>query len=162
MERLLSGGARRRVRVVAPRCRLHTEAMAADAHNKPATRCSGEVHVRTFVLALPGVEEQPHHGFPSFRVQGRIFATLPDPEHLRIFLTDEAALEASQNNPGWCFENRWGSKLSGVAITLDTAPRRPVEEYLLDAWSQWASDSELGQIDAHAMDVNRLPGRNPG
>jgi hypothetical protein len=31
---------------------------------------------RAMALALPGATEQDHHGRPSFRVQGKIFATL--------------------------------------------------------------------------------------
>lgn len=32
--------------------------------------------------------EQDHHGFPSFRVNGRIFATLPRPDRLRAMLDE--------------------------------------------------------------------------
>jgi len=37
--------------------------------------------VRQLALALPEVVEQDHHGRPSFRVAGRILATLWDHEH---------------------------------------------------------------------------------
>ena len=37
--------------------------------------------VRGLALGLPGAVERDHHGFPSFRAR-RIFASLPDPEHL--------------------------------------------------------------------------------
>lgn len=39
---------------------------------------------RAFALALPGAEEADHWGNPSFRVGGRIFATVPDPGHLNV------------------------------------------------------------------------------
>jgi len=32
---------------------------------------------RTLALALPETVEQDHHGIPSFRVRGKIFATAP-------------------------------------------------------------------------------------
>jgi hypothetical protein len=32
---------------------------------------------RSLALALPGVTEEDHHGITSFRVDGKIFATVP-------------------------------------------------------------------------------------
>jgi len=46
---------------------------------------------RQLALALPGAVEQDHHGFPSLRVAGRIFATLPSPDRLRAMLDDTAS-----------------------------------------------------------------------
>jgi len=31
---------------------------------------------RTYALSLPGAQEQIHHGMASFRVRGKIFATV--------------------------------------------------------------------------------------
>src|SRR5690349_7953723 len=42
--------------------------------------------VRKLALALPEAVEQDHFGRPSFRVRGRIFATLPDSEHLNVMI----------------------------------------------------------------------------
>jgi hypothetical protein len=39
---------------------------------------------RRMALALPESTEADHHGFPSFRVRGKIFATLPDESHLNV------------------------------------------------------------------------------
>jgi hypothetical protein len=36
---------------------------------------------RALALALPEATEQEHHEMPSFRVRGRIFATVPDGTH---------------------------------------------------------------------------------
>jgi hypothetical protein len=44
--------------------------------------------VRKFIATLPEATEQDHHGFPSFRVADKIFATLPDPLHLHIMLAE--------------------------------------------------------------------------
>lgn len=46
---------------------------------------------RQLALALPEAVEQDHHGRPSFRVGGKIFATLWDAEHMNVML-DEGAL----------------------------------------------------------------------
>lgn len=43
--------------------------------------------IRTLALSLPAAEEADHHGFPSFRVAGKIFATLrSDPPRLMVKL----------------------------------------------------------------------------
>ena len=45
---------------------------------------------RRLALGLPDVVERDHHGFPSFRTgsRGRIFATLPTEEVLRVMLDE--------------------------------------------------------------------------
>ena len=46
--------------------------------------------VRRFALSLPETNEEPHFHFSSFRVRGKIFATVaPDAEHLHVFVGDE-------------------------------------------------------------------------
>ena len=51
---------------------------------------------RRLALDLPDVVERDHHGFPSFRAgaRGRIFATLPTAEVLRVMLDEESIREA--------------------------------------------------------------------
>jgi hypothetical protein len=44
------------------------------------------ITVRRLALVLPEAVEQNHFGRPSFRVRGRIFATLPDSEHLNVMI----------------------------------------------------------------------------
>ena len=36
--------------------------------------------LRTFALALPETTEEPHFNYSSFRVRGKIFATVPPDE----------------------------------------------------------------------------------
>ena len=46
--------------------------------------------VRRLALALPEAIEADHHGFPSFRVRGKIFCTLrPDTARLMVKLDGE-------------------------------------------------------------------------
>jgi hypothetical protein len=89
--------------------------------------------VRAFALALPGSVELPHHERTSFRVDGKIFATMP-PDGLTVnVLLDEEGSRAAASDAGvellW-----WGRKLSGVRITLADADGSVVEELLDEAW----------------------------
>lgn len=93
---------------------------------------------REIALALPEAIEQDHHGFPSFRVRGRIFATLPDEATLRVMLDDDAVEEAVAAAPEQCSVLRWGAKISGVAVHLPAAHPDTVADLLADAWRRRA------------------------
>lgn len=93
---------------------------------------------REIALALPEAIEQDHHGFPSFRVRGRIFATLPDEATLRVMLDDDAVEEAVVAAPEQCTVLRWGAKISGVAVHLPAADPDTVADLLADAWRRRA------------------------
>jgi len=47
---------------------------------------------RTIALGLPEASEQDHHGIASFRVRGKVFATVPDDTHLRV-MVDEVEIQ---------------------------------------------------------------------
>lgn len=89
---------------------------------------------RALALSLDGAEEMPHHGFPSFRVRGRIFATLPNDAELRIMCDEPGILTAVDQHPDSCREFYWGKKLSCVVVTLSATDSGLVEELLTDAW----------------------------
>ena len=93
---------------------------------------------RRLALALPEAVEQDHHGFPSFRVRGRIFATLPDDATLRVFVDEDAVEEAVAAAPEQCSVLRWGAKVSGVAVHLPAADPDTVADLLADAWRRRA------------------------
>jgi hypothetical protein len=87
--------------------------------------------VRALALALPGAVELPHHERTSFRVHGRIFATMDD-LGVNVMLDEEPAREAATDpgvEPLW-----WGRKLSGVRVPLADADRSVVAELLDEAW----------------------------
>ncbi len=94
---------------------------------------------RALALSLPGTVEAPHHGFPSFRVTGRIFATLPDPGHAHVMATEAAIRAAAQMHPACCSEYWWGKRLACVRIAFAAAPAALVEELLDDAWNKKAT-----------------------
>ena len=90
--------------------------------------------VREAALALAGAIERDHHGFPAFRTTRRIFATMPDAEHLRVMLPAEDIRAAVAEWPGWCAELWWGRKLSAVQVELSRCDPAVVGELLEDAW----------------------------
>lgn len=56
--------------------------------------------VRELALALPESTEQDHHGRPSFRVAGKIFATLWDEDHMNVMLDEPGILTAVETPRG--------------------------------------------------------------
>ncbi|OBJ67523.1 hypothetical protein A5643_17430 [Mycobacterium sp. 1274756.6] len=93
-----------------------------------------ETVARQLALALPEVIEQDHHGFPSFRVAGRIFATLPGAGRLRVMLDDHGIRSAAATWPQSCREFYWGKRLSCVEIDLAHADESLVRTLLAEAW----------------------------
>jgi hypothetical protein len=88
---------------------------------------------RQIALALPEAIEQDHHGFPSFRVAGKIFATQPGPQHFNVMLDDVATHAAVGIDPG-CEELWWGKRLRGVRVDLAHVSPGLFEDLLGDAW----------------------------
>lgn len=89
---------------------------------------------RQLALALPHAVEQDHHGFPSFRVAGRIFATLPSPDRLRAMLDEHGIRSAAATWPGICREFYWGKRLACVEVDLTKANQQLVSSLLAEAW----------------------------
>lgn len=93
---------------------------------------------RRLALSLPDASEKGHHGIPSFRVANKIFATVPDSEHLHVMVgpdeTDMAVSAAPQ-----AFEKLWwGERLAGVRVTLAEADVRLLTILLSEAWRRKA------------------------
>lgn len=93
---------------------------------------------RRLALALPDAIEADHHGRPSFRVDGKIFATVRDAHHLNVMLDEAGILTAVAANPDVCAEVWWGKRLSAVRVTLDSAHAELVADLLADAWEHKA------------------------
>jgi hypothetical protein len=89
---------------------------------------------RARALALPEALEQDHHGRPSFRVAGKIFATLWDEQHMNVMLDEGGILTAVQADPQACAERWWGKRLAAVSVTLAKASPEALAELLADAW----------------------------
>jgi hypothetical protein len=89
---------------------------------------------RRIALRLPEATEQDHHGRPSFRVAGRIFATLWDAEHMNVMVDEPGILTATQRDPETFAEVRWGKRLAAVRVDLTRADPESLTELLADAW----------------------------
>jgi hypothetical protein len=94
--------------------------------------------VRKFALALPETAEQDHFGNPSFRVLGRIFATVPDDTHLNVMIDPFDVDAVVHAEPESCAELRWGKEVRGVRVSLPKASPGMVEELLRVAWKRKA------------------------
>lgn len=89
-------------------------------------------------LTLPEATERDHHGRPSFRVGGHIFATLWDEQHMNVMLDEGGILTAAQAWPEICSEVYWGQRLSAVRVDLGRATPELLRELLADAWERKA------------------------
>ena len=94
--------------------------------------------VRELALALPEAVEQDHHGRPSFRVAGRIFATLWDDGHANVMLDEPGILTAVQARPDACEEVWWGRRRSAVRVAIAQVDDVLLRELLSDAWERKA------------------------
>jgi hypothetical protein len=94
--------------------------------------------VRELALALPEAVEQDHHGRPSFRVDGKIFATQWDEYHLNVMLDEGGIHTAVQAEPDTCTEVRWGKRLAAVRVDLRRADETFLADLLADAWERRA------------------------
>jgi hypothetical protein len=108
---------------------------------------------RRFALSLPGASEEPHFDLASFRVGGKIFATVPpDEAHLHVFV-DEPEIAASVAEDPAAFEPLlWGSKVRGLRVVLAVAQQDRVEELLAEAWRRRAARRLVAEYDAARRD----------
>jgi hypothetical protein len=93
---------------------------------------------RELALALPEAVEVDHHGRPSFRVAGKIFATLWSEHELNVMLDEDGIRTACSAAPDACSPVWWGRRLSAVRVALDRAEPAVVRELLADAWERRA------------------------
>jgi hypothetical protein len=89
---------------------------------------------RELALALPEAVEQDHHGFPSFRVGGKIFATLRDAGYMNVMLDEAGVRTAVEAQPETCEEVWWGKKLAAVRVDLGRVDAELLASLLEDAW----------------------------
>lgn len=93
---------------------------------------------RRVALSLPEAVEKPHHGIPSFRVGDKIFATVPDREHLHVMVGRDETDMAVSAEPRAYEELRWGERLAGVRVNLAVANVGLLTLLLSEAWRRKA------------------------
>jgi hypothetical protein len=108
-----------------------------------------EATLRRLAFALPEVTEAPHFDMHSFRVRGKIIATVPaSSDRVHLFVgADEVAAYCAEY-PGVVEELWWGQKLSGCRVQLKNATAGLLRELLTEAWRRKAPKKLLAQFDA--------------
>jgi hypothetical protein len=100
---------------------------------------------RQLALGLPEAVEQDHHGRPSYRVAGKIFATQWDDEHMNVMLDEDGILTAVHAEPETCAEVWWGKHLAAVRVDLGRVGEERLASLLADAWEGKAPKRLLGR-----------------
>jgi hypothetical protein len=96
--------------------------------------------VRRYALSLPGAIEQPHFDMASFRVGGKIFATLPPADDVvHLFLTESDRDIALDLHRAFVEVLTWGQRVAGVRVRLGRADARAVRDLIDCAWAGKAS-----------------------
>jgi hypothetical protein len=95
--------------------------------------------VRRLALALPEATEEPHHEMTSFRVGGKIFATVPpEADRVHVFISPEEVPAYCAEYPGRVEELHWGPRLQGCRVPLKTATSALLKELFAEAWRRRA------------------------
>lgn len=94
--------------------------------------------VRKLALSLPETTEEDHFGRPSFRVRGKIFATLPDFEHLNVMIDPFDVEGVVRTDPAACEELRWGKTIRGVRVKLRVVTPELITDLVTAAWRRKA------------------------
>ena len=93
--------------------------------------------MRRFALSLPETTEEPHFEKSSFRVRGKIFATVPsDGRHLHVHVDPAERAALLEEQPGVYEPIGRGAKPAPdwVRINLAQAQANEVKELLQEAW----------------------------
>lgn len=101
---------------------------------------------RGIALSLPEAAEEPHHDRSSFRVNQKIFATLPDRNHVNVMVDEAETAMAVAECPSGCEELWWGKRLRGVRVDLAHIDRELLTELLTDSWRRRAPKSLVARL----------------
>ena len=91
---------------------------------------------RQIALSLPEAIEQDHHGRPSFRANGRIFATLWEPQNramVKLSPIDQSVFHSFDSTVFYPVPNKWGIK-GATFVELAKVRRDMLEDALTIAY----------------------------
>jgi hypothetical protein len=95
--------------------------------------------LRRLATALPEVTEEPHFHFGSFRVRGKIFATVPpDGEFAHLFVPEPVREECLATHAHCAEALTWGQKVVGLRIDLGRVPPTLLRHLVRQAWAHKA------------------------
>jgi hypothetical protein len=105
---------------------------------------------RRFALSPPETTEEPHFEFSSFRVRGKVFATVPDNDHLHLFVGVEEARALLQEHPATFEPIGRGKRINPewLRVNLALADTKEVRELRVEAWRTKAPKRVLADFDA--------------
>jgi hypothetical protein len=94
--------------------------------------------IRRLALAFPEAIEQEHFGNPSFRIRGRIFATVPDDSHVNVMIDPFDVDGVVREDPESCAALLWGKEVRGVRVAMRNVAPGMVQKLLEMAWQRKA------------------------
>lgn len=98
-------------------------------------------------MSLPEAIESPHFDYTSFRVGGRIFATMPpDERHLHAFVEEEERQRALALHSDCVELLHWGKRVIGLRVGLHGAETALVTRLLVQAWARKAPKRTLPRL----------------
>jgi hypothetical protein len=105
--------------------------------------------VREIALALPGTHEKGHFDVVDFRVDNKIFCTLPKPGRLglRIPVSEQAALIAEDPETFTPARGQWGRQ-GWTTARLDRMELELARELITEAWRHRAPKRLVAEFDA--------------
>ena len=101
--------------------------------------------VRRLALSLPEASEKPHFHLASFRVNGKIFATLaPDGSYLNVFVDDTLREVMAAVDPH-AYETLWRGESAYLHVHVGAAKAKDVQTLLQASWERKAPKKLLSQ-----------------
>lgn len=90
--------------------------------------------IRSIVKEMGECTEEPHHHLTSFRIRGKIFATMPsDFSFLNIFVSEECRERTLGMYPESFEKLWWGKNVVGLKANPEKADRKDIEMLLREA-----------------------------
>ncbi len=87
--------------------------------------------IRHMIASLEDATEEPHHHLTSFRINGKIFATMPaDASFLNIFVNEQEREAMLGMHPNAYEKVWWGKKVIGIRALPEKAQKEDVARLL--------------------------------